>query len=170
MYGTGGKVPDFKYKSPDGSEIEEKLYLRDLGDEMSNDLTFNTHISNVVTTANQLVGWALRTFRRRSRYVMLTIWNSMIQTKLDYTSQLWSPSEQTSINKLESVARHFTAKIQGMEELDNWERLQSLHLYSQQRRRKRYRIIFPMEGCLGPGPRVQGHLHKLSKEGQTDGS
>ena len=78
----------------------------------------------------------------------------MIQTKLDYTSQLWSPSDQTSINKLESVARHFTAKIQGMEELDYWERLQSLHLYSQQSRRERYRIIFLWKAAHGL---VQGY-------------
>ena len=30
----------------------------------------------------------------------------------------------------------------GLEDQDYWERLQSLHLYSQERRRERYRIIF----------------------------
>ena len=109
---------------------------------MSNDLTFTLHISNVVTAANKLVGWSMRTFRRRSKSVMLTIWKSLIQSKLDYTSQLWSPSDQTSIGKLESVARHFTAKIDGMDGLDYWERLEALHLYSQERRRERYKIIF----------------------------
>ena len=73
---------------------------------------------------------------------MLTIWRSLVQSKLDYTSQLWSPSDQTSIGRLESVARHFTAKIDGMAGLDYWERLKSLHLYSQERRRERYRIIY----------------------------
>ena len=95
--------PDFTYKSPDGSVIEEKDHLRDLGVEMSNDLTFNIHIANTVAAANKLVGWALRTFRRRSKHVMLTIWKSLIQSKLDYCSQLWSPSDQASIGKLESV-------------------------------------------------------------------
>jgi hypothetical protein len=93
--------------------------------EMSNDLTFSIHIANVVTAANKLVGWALRTLRRRSKLVMLTIWKSLVQSKFDYTSQLWSPSDQASIGKLESVARHFTAKIDGMVGLDYWERLQS---------------------------------------------
>ena len=134
--------PDFSYKCPDGTVIEEKEHLRDLGVEMSSDLTFTIHIANVVTAANKLVGWALRTFRRRSKVVMLTIWKSIIQSKLDYTSQLWSPSDQASIGSLESVARHFTAKIDGMDGLDYWERLQSLRLYSQERRRERYQIIF----------------------------
>ena len=106
-----------------------------MGVEIASDLTFSIHIANVVTAANRLVGWALRTFRRRSRLVMLTIWKSLVQSKLDYTSQLWSPSDQAAINTIESVARHFTAKIAGMEGLDYWERLQSLRLYSQERRR-----------------------------------
>jgi hypothetical protein len=89
-----------------------------------------------VTAANKLVGWALRTFRRRSRLVMLTIWKSLVESKLDYTSQLWSPADQTSISELESVARHFTSKIDGMAGLDYWERLDSLSLYSQERRIK----------------------------------
>ena len=59
--------PDFTYKSPDGTEKEEKEHLRDLGVQIASDLTFSVHIQNTVTSANRLVGWALRTFRRRSR-------------------------------------------------------------------------------------------------------
>ena len=134
--------PDFQYKSPDGSIIEEKQHLRDLGVEMGSDLTFSVHIANTVAAANKLVGWALRTFRRRSKLVMLTIRKCIIQAKLDYTGQLLSPSDQASIGSLESVARHFTAQIDGMSDLDYWDCLVALKLYSQERRRERYQIIF----------------------------
>ena len=93
-------MPDNHYKSPDGSVIEEKQHLRDLGVEMDCDLTFSVHISNTVAGVTKLIGWALRTFRRRSKGVMLTIWKSLIQCKLDYNSQLWSPSDQASITSL----------------------------------------------------------------------
>ena len=73
---------------------------------------------------------------------MLTLWKSIIQSKLDYCSQLWSPSDQTSIKRLEGVARSFTSRIAGMEGLDYWERLQKLHIYSQERRKERYQILF----------------------------
>ena len=132
--------PDFCYTAPGGTVIQEKEHLRDLGVEMASDLTFSVHISNTVSAANRLVGWALRTFRRRSRLVMLTIWKSLVQSKLDYTSQLWSPADQSSIGELESVARHFTAQISGMEGLDYWQRLSALSLYSQERRRERYQM------------------------------
>ena len=134
--------PSSEYLSPDGTPIEEKDSLRDLGVQIGTDLNFSTHIQNTVAGANKLIGWALRTFRRRSRLVMMTIWKSLVQTKLDYCSQLWSPSDQAAISKLEGVAKHFTAQVAGLKDMDYWERLQSLHLYSQERRRERYQVIF----------------------------
>ena len=43
--------PNNTYRSPDGTVIEEKEHLRDLGVEMANDLTFSVHIANTVTGA-----------------------------------------------------------------------------------------------------------------------
>ena len=99
-------------------------------------------MDNIVQAANRMVGWVMRTFRRRSMGLMLTLWKTLIQSKLDYCSQLWSPSDQASITKLEGLARAFTAKISGMEKLDYWDRLVKLRMYSQERRRERYQLIF----------------------------
>ena len=46
------------------------------------------------------------------------------------------------ISRLESISCHFSAKVTGMEDKDYWERLAELHMYSQERRRERYSIIF----------------------------
>ena len=73
---------------------------------------------------------------------MLTAWKSLIQSKLDYCSQLWSPSDQANISKLEGVAKNFTSGVAGMDALDYWERLSSLGMYSQEKRREWYQIIF----------------------------
>ena len=73
---------------------------------------------------------------------MTTIWKTLVQPKLDYCSVLWSPHDQSSITRLESVARHFTAQVSGLDGRDYWERLSSLQIYSQERRRERYAIIF----------------------------
>ena len=72
---------------------------------------------------------------------MLTIWKSLIQPRMDYCSQLWSPTKQGDIARLESVQRGFTSKIEGMDGLDYWDRLELLGMYSQERRRERYQII-----------------------------
>ena len=139
-----GKIPKpaCPYLDPQGRDIEERSDLRDLGVQMANDCTFSTHIEKTVAAGNKLVGWALRSFRRRSKHVMLSIWKTMVQPKLDYCSVLWSPVDQASISRLESVCRHFTSQIHGMADLDYWERLSQLGMYSQERRRERYMIIF----------------------------
>ena len=42
---------------------------------------------------------------------------------------------------MENVQRAFTRKIQGMKDLDYWQRLEALDLMSLQRRRQRYELI-----------------------------
>ena len=72
-----------------------------------------------------MVGWALRTFRGRGKYLMLTILRSLVQPRLDYCSQLWSPRDQGSINRLEAVQRQFLSKIrdQDLNTKNFWEKV-----------------------------------------------
>ena len=119
--------------------------LRDLGVRISSNLSFSIsiHIQNTITAASKLVGWGLRTFSGRGRLLMLTLLKSLVQPKLDYCSQLWSPSDQTSINQIESVQSHLIQKIKDsrLNGMTYWEKLKELGLYSQERRRERYQII-----------------------------
>ena len=43
---------------------------------------------------------------------------------------------------MEGVARNFTSRVAGMDGLDYWEKLKCLGMYSQERRRERYQVIF----------------------------
>ena len=137
-------APTFSYLAPDSQPIEVKADLRDLGVRISSNLSFDIHIENTVTAASKLVGWGLRTFVGRSRAVILTLLKSLVQPKLDYCSQLWSPSEQTSINRIESIQRSLVDRIQDRRllGLNYWDKLSELHLYSQERRRERYQVMF----------------------------
>ena len=137
-------APDILYMAPDGSPIEEKDNLRDLGVRVSTDLTFSSQINSAVQAGSCMAGWALRTFRGRGRYLMVTVLRSLIQPRLDYCSQLWSPRDQKSINLLESVQRNFIYQIRcpALKGKDYWEKLSELRIYSQERRRERYQICF----------------------------
>ena len=73
---------------------------------------------------------------------MVALWKCLIQPKLDYCSQLWTPDDQESINSIEKVQKHFLSNVAGTENLDHWQRLELLHLYSQERNRERYVVIF----------------------------
>ena len=98
-------------KKYDGGPIAEKDCLGDLGVRVSTDLTFSRQIDMVVESGSRMAGWALRTFRRRGRGLMLTLLRSLIQPRLDYCSQLWSPRDQSSINRLEAVQKQFISQI-----------------------------------------------------------
>ena len=137
------------YKDPGGLDIEEPTQVKDLGILFSPDLTFRVHIDKMVKQTNKLIGWIFRTFRVRSVRVMMTLWKSLVQSKLDYCSQLWSPADAKTINLLENIQRQFTARIYGMRDKDYWERLSELKLYSQERRRERYAIIFIWKCAVG---------------------
>ena len=71
-------APDILYMAPDGGPIEEKDSLRDLGVRISTDLSSSDQVDLTVESGNRMAGWALRTFRGRNRYLMLTILRSLI--------------------------------------------------------------------------------------------
>ena len=141
-----GKNSDIKettgYKSPSGEPIKVVEHATDLGVIMSSNGTFRQHVRNVISTANQLCGWVLRTFRTRQKLPMLMLWNSLIRSKLEYCCQLWCPSNTGDVQGIEQVQRSFIRKIAGVQHLSYWQQLKELSMYSLERRRERYSIIY----------------------------
>lgn len=156
------------YYSNTGSAIEEHEVVRDLGVVMSNTGTFGTHIEKVVQTTNSLVGWILRSFKTRAAQPMLTLWKTMCLSRLDYCSQLWSPTKKGDIQNLEMVQRSFIRKIDGMRSLTYWNQLNVLKLYSLERRRERYMVIYTwkiLEGlCPNFGDPNRGGISSYKNE------
>jgi len=104
----------------------------------------------VVKGAQILSAWVLRTFITREVVPMLSLWKTLVRSKGEYGS---IPTDATNTNKLENLQRRFTSKIAvfrkrndatGFTEcvVDYWERLTKLKLYSMQRRRERYMIMY----------------------------
>ena len=84
----------------------------------------------------------LRTFKSRDPDLMITLWKSVVIPTLEYCSQLWSPTKKGDISRLEVLQRKFLRKISGTYGLNYWERLKKFNIFSLQRRRERYRIIY----------------------------
>ena len=109
---------------------------------MSSNCTFDFHVSCVYKRCSNLSGWILRTFITRETKTMMTLFKSLVLSRLDYASQLWSPHLLKSVYLLEKVQCSFTKHIAGMHTMSYVERLKHLNLYSIQRRRDRYQIIY----------------------------
>ena len=84
----------------------------------------------------------LRTFSTREKEPMLKMFNTYIKSKMEYCCIVWLPVRQKWIYELEKIQKTFTSKQNGMEELDYHERLKKLNLYSLERRRERFMIIY----------------------------
>ncbi len=130
------------YISPKMNLIDHVDHLKDLGIIMSSNCSFEQHIVELSKRCSSLSGWILRTFSSREPLLLMTLFKSLVLSRLDYGSQLWSPSKICQINMVERVQRAFTKHVRGLYYLPYVERLKSLKLYSLQRRRERYIIIY----------------------------
>ena len=124
------------------SKIETKTSVKDLGVIMTHDGKFDEHINAVVDKVNSLVSWILRTFESREKNTMLTLWKSLVIPHLDYCSQLWSPLKRGQQQKLELLQKNFLKKIAGSYPLTYWQQLSKFNMYSLERRRERYIIMY----------------------------
>lgn len=73
---------------------------------------------------------------------MLQLWKSIVIPHLDYCSQLWNPHNVSAIQQLEELQKSFVQHITGFRHMNYWTALAKLGLYSLQRRRERYQIIY----------------------------
>ena len=78
--------------------------------------------------ANKMANWVLSVFSDRSKDVLLTLYKSIVRSRLEYSCPVWNPSSMQDIKKLESTQRAFTCYISGCQGLSYWDRLKKLGL------------------------------------------
>ena len=142
------------YINPEYNIISPSSNVLDLGVYMSSNCTFDFHVASVYKRCSNLTGWILRTFNTRETITMMTLFKSLVLSRLDYASQLWSPHLLKSIYLIEKVQRSFTKHITGIKNKPYDERLKLLNLYSVQRRRDRYQIIYLWKIIEGLVPNI----------------
>lgn len=153
-YGNDISIKENTSYNTNQGPIEVKNSLCDLGVTVSSEGRFSHHILNITESARRLSGWILRTFTLRDETCLMTLWKSLVLPKLEYCCQLWSPTTIGEIEKLESVQRTFTSKIRSLSGKNYWERLKHLKLYSLQRRRERYQILYTWKMLEGLVPNI----------------
>ena len=115
--------------------------LRDLGVVVTPDLSWSSHIGNIVKKARAMSSWVLSVFRTREANTMLTLYKAFVRSNLEYCSPIWHPTKISEIEIVEGVQREFTKRIADCSNITYWERLKKLKLMSLQRRRERFIIL-----------------------------
>ena len=138
-------IPRGQYTDNEGNPIKLESTVRDLGIEVSATSDFLEHINVTCKRARDKVSWIFRNFYSRDVKFLSFMWRNYVQPILDYGCQLWAPSKQLELKKLEDVFKNFSARAQQFNKQTNklhfWEHLKQYNVCSQQRRHERFRII-----------------------------
>ena len=140
------------YSLTSGATIEPSHTVRDLGVLLSDDCSWTPHIRQMLQTSRKMAAWVLSVFSSRSPFLMLTLFKTMVRSRLEYCCPVWNPAKISDIEAIESIQRNFTRRINSCKDLNYWERLKRLGLLSLQRRRERYIIILTWKIMHGLAP------------------
>ena len=122
---------------------------------------FNKEVSLAIKKVSQIAGWVLRVFRNKDKIVLLTLFKTMVLPHLEYCCQLCSPVQTGQIQKLESVPRSFTAKVNGLQAKTYWERLKTFNIYSLLRWRQKCFIIYVYKIIVGAVKNLSSDKFKI---------
>jgi hypothetical protein len=120
-------------------EIEE---IKDLGVLFTNNLNFSDHITSVIVKAKQRLFLLHKSFLTKDAEILIKAYKTYVLPILEYCSQIWSPHHVNDINRLESVQRLFTKRLQGFQNMSYSARLRKANLCSLELRRKRADLLF----------------------------
>ena len=152
-----GKHPaeDIIYKTKGGIPLPFRDRVKDLGILVQRDDKFDENIEDICKICRRQTGWILKTFTTKEPQAMLTLYRALVLPIAEYCCQLWCPTVIGNIQELEGIQRSFTSRIKVLEHLNYWERLKALSLYSLQRRRERYLIIYVWKIVQGLAPNFE---------------
>ena len=126
--------------------------IKYLGVTITNDLKWNTHISNICTKANRTLGFLRRTLFSCPQNVKEAAYKGMVRPILEYGSSVWDPHPdklQEELEKVQNRAARFVTRNYIYETGSMTGILGQLKWESLKKRRKDNRLIMLYKGLKG---------------------
>ena len=136
----------------EGAVLEKVDSIKYLGVTITNDLRWNTHISNICTKANRTLGFMRRTLFSCPQNVKGAAYKSMVRPILEYGSSVWDPHPdklQEELEKVQNRAARFVTRNYVYETGSMTGILGQLKWESLKKRRKDNRLILLYKGLKG---------------------
>ena len=158
-----------------GTSMPVAAHTRDLGIIVTNDLSPSHHIAVIVAQAHKRAGAILCDFSSRDTCLLMRAFLVYVRPVVEYSSIIWSPATIHNIDSLESVQHRFTKRLPGLNNLNYYDRLQSLNvptleLYNLCAVFWCYRVVFGLAYVhvneffeFSPCQNTRGHKYKLFK-------
>ena len=136
----------------EGTILDNVENIKYLGVTITNDLKWNTHVSNICTKANRTLGFLRRNLSACPQDVKESAYKGLVRPVLENGSSVWDPSSillQEELEKVQKRAARFvtgnylyeTGSMTGILEQLKWESLK--------KRRRDSRIIMLYKGLKG---------------------
>ncbi len=110
--------------------------IKDLGIHITTDLKPHVHVNKIFSAAMATSNLIFKCFETKDKRFLMNLFKTYVRPKLEYGSQIWNPSYQLDITKIERVQRAFTKRIPGLFEIPYPQRLETLSLQTLEQRRK----------------------------------
>ena len=136
----------------EGAVLENVDNIKYLGVTITNDMKWNTHISNSCTKANRTLGFLRRTLFSCPKNVKESAYKGMVCPILEYGSSVWHPHSdklQEELEKVQNRAARFVTRNYVYETGSMTGILGQLKWESLKKRRKDNRLILLYKGLKG---------------------
>ena len=137
---SSDKMYTISEKGTDTS-LEKVGSERDLGVIIDNQLSFGTHIEDIINKSNKIVGVIKRNFRDLDKKTFVTLYKAMVRSRLEYAQAVWSPHKLKYVDALEAVQRRATKILPSLRKYSYADRLRKLNLPTLTYRRARGDMI-----------------------------
>ena len=136
----------------EGTVLDNVENIKYLGVTITNDLKWNTHVSNICTKANRTLGFLRRNLSACPQDVKESAYKGLVRPVLEYGSSVWDPSSILLQEELEKVQKRAARNVTGNYIYETGSMtgiLEQLKWESLKKRRRDSRIITLQrsEGC-----------------------
>ena len=76
-----------------------------LGVSISDDLSWNKHITNITTNANKSLGFIRRNIQTKNENIREVAYKTLVRPQVEYASSVWSPHTKQNSDTIERVQR-----------------------------------------------------------------
>ena len=137
-----GRTPSKFMYNINNLPIQHVQNFKDLGVTIDPLLNFESHINEICSKANQRAALILKCFKSREPTLLIKAFTTFVRPLLEYASSVWCPYKTFLIEKIESVQRRFSKKLEGLKNFTYKERLEKLNLESLETRRLKADLTF----------------------------
>ena len=146
-------------------EVSSNPYL---GVELSKDLTFSTHISNICSRASSTLGFLRRNLQHTPSHLRRNAYFSLVRSTLEYAATVWDPVSKAEIDQLENIQRRaarFISKDYKSREpgcVNNMLKTHDLQPLEDRRKLLRLTFLFKIYEGLVPAIPPETYLTKMN--------